>query len=180
MIEATTVVSFNTTNAVEVEYIFNIALDDTLNVDSSGEVVTQFGSGDEVYLIVNKSSNVTVDAVVVTDGSISYVGAVSRSGEEQVLFSKRDSSDDAVHSMAIVPTTVDVTYTGSRSGAYTKEVSSIGVVSFDPDITKTPFLANLIYSYNCSLYKLQAPVLSLAADETHNIAVVFYITVGDL
>ena len=179
MIEATTVVSFNTTDAAEVDYVFNIQLDDVLNINSDGDVVTQFGSGDKVYMTANKSTNVTVDAVVSTDGVMSYLGSVSRSGKDQVLFTQREKAEDDIHTMAIVPTVVDVTYTG-RLGAYTKETSRIGVVSITPDIAKTPFLANLLYDYSCSSYKLQAPILDLETDETYNIAVVFYITVGDV
>ena len=179
MIEATTVVSFNTSDGETADHVFSIQLDDTLNKDSKGEVVTQFGSGDNVYLTANKSTNVTVDAVICTAGAISSPSKVSRKGEEQVLFTEREKAEDGIHRMSIVPTVVDVTYTGSRRGAYTKETSNIGVVKLTPDIRKTPFLANLIYSYNCLLYCLSAPKLSLKADETYNIAVVFYITVGD-
>lgn len=174
-VQATTVVSFNDNNDTT-DYIFKIELDETLNLDENGDVKTSFSPGDVIYLQVNKSSNVDITAVAVTDGSITSTGVGARKGETSNLFSNREVATDDEFTLDRIPTNCAVSYTG-KQGAVEQSVTNIGQYKFVPDITSTPFIAKFNYSYKVNSYKYVAPTLDLEEDETYDVAIVFYITV---
>lgn len=183
-IEATTVVSFNSSEAESEEYIFNIELDDTLNLDSEGEPKTSFAPGDRVYLFVNKSFNVAVDAVAVTAGSVSSLGAGSRAGESTHLFATREvakAGEDppGKHTLDLITTSCNVSYIGN-TGRVFEEATKIDGRAFYPDAGRTPFIAKFNYVYPGRGYLVTPPTLVLAEDETFPLAVVFYITVNEV
>lgn len=177
-IEATTVVSFNTTDDTA-DYVFNLLLDDTLNLDSDGEPKTSFYDTDSaVYLLANKSTNVTIDQVLTTSGSIKSLGQVSRDKSETNLFTSLESAADDSYTIQMIPSSVDADWIGN-TGAVEGEISDIGITSYIPDIRLTPFLCEFSYYYSCDSYKFTPPSMSLSEDETFQVGIVFYITVVD-
>ncbi len=225
-VEATTVVSFNSTSDDE-DYIFSVQLDDTLNVDTNeaaaalsdeGEyasspylqiltdsyypsntknvsggiavdtdtdeitVVTTFPPESDVYLIINKSSNVTIDEVRCTGGSIRKQGTVTRTGSSDNLFPEieepEEGEDANTYSLDVVPTDVDISYVGNR-GRLSEEISSVGIATYTHNVRYAPFIAKFDYEYDCTLYKLKSPTMSLAEAETYSLGIVFYITVSE-
>lgn len=182
-VEATTVVSFNSSSDSE-DYIFNIELDDTLNLDSEGEVKTSFAPEDLVYLFVNKSFNVDVTAVAITAGSISSLGAGQRTGETTHLFATREQATakepfPGLYTLDYITTICDISYIGN-GGRVTKQTTPISGLALYPDIARTPFIAKLNYTYPGRGYLVTPPTMVLAEDETFPIAVVFYITVNEV
>ncbi len=187
-VEATTVVSFNSSSDTE-DYIFNIELDDTRNLDSEGEVKTSFAPGDKVYLFVHKSFNVDVTDVLVTAGSISRIagsegGPDYRSGESTNLFATKEEPKEGEetpgkYTLDVASDICNVSYIG-KEGRVTREVSNLGVFSYSPNINNTPFIAKFNYVYTGKGYLVTPPPMTLAEDETFPLAVVFYITVNEV
>ncbi len=192
-VEATTVVSFNSSSDTE-DYIFNIELDDTLNLDSEGKPGnTSFAPEDVVYLFVNKSHNVDINAVAVTAGSVHSLGGGSRAGEDIHLFATREIMSKAdeievvagvkdypgLHTLNFITTSCNVSYIGNI-GRVTAKTTSINGLSYYPDVARTPFMAKFNYTYGGRGYKVKPPIMVLAEDETFSLAVVFYITVNEV
>jgi len=177
MIEATTVVSFNKTSDTT-DYVFNLELDDILNLDSEGEPKSSFSPDDVVYILANKSSNVSITAVKSTAGNVSNLGGVSRNGDTTNLFAGRDPDEDDTFELGIIPTSVDISYIGNL-GRLSEEVSGIGVRTYTHNVDYAPFIAEFNYNYNCASYKLSPPPMDLGEGESFPIAVVFYITVSE-
>lgn len=174
MILATSVARFNDGN--ETDYIFNIDRDDLLNVGPDGKIISSFAPGDDIYYIVNMSSNVSIDEVVVTDGSMRSLGVVERSGSDQKLFTSREEKEKESLSIKHANPTVSYTFIGRRGKVYDK-LSAIGEKSFTPELSMTPFLCDFKYSFRAISFVFSAPDVILGKDETYDIGIVFYITV---
>lgn len=141
-------------------------------------VITTFPPGSDIYLLANRSSNVSIDDVRVTDGSIVSQGVVSRSGEESNLFTGIEDSADDEYQLSVVPSNVTTSYMGN-TGRLDQATSNTGITTFLHNVNYAPFLADFAYDYSCNLYKLQSPTMTIEEDETYSIAVVFYITVSE-
>jgi hypothetical protein len=173
-VKATTVVSFNGSD--DTEYIFNIELDDILNLDSEGNTKTSFSPSDIIYLIVNRSSNVDIEEIVCTDGTILSLGMVTREGVADNLFTSRDPKESDEFSLSHVPSSVTKSYVG-RTGFLTETVSSIGNRKYIPEQTLTPFLTKFTYSFQAISYEYTPPGITLGPEESYDVAIVFYIKV---
>lgn len=178
-IEATTVVTFGEGVSSQTDYLFTIEIDKLFNLDPDGNIKSTFDPDDgPVYLAVNKTSNVTITAVVSTDGSIQSVGNETRSEQQQNLFASRDQNDIDTLQLAHAFASLSYSYLG-RQGNVSSSTSSIGQVTLTPAISLTPFMADISISYPVVIYKLNPPEgLNLGEEDTYNIGVVFYITVN--
>jgi hypothetical protein len=175
-IQATTVVSFNSGSS-DTEYIFNLALDDTLNLDNDGEVKSSFSPSDSIYLQVNKSDNVDITGIEVTSGSIRSTGSDEREYSVSNLFTTRGDSDDTDEFvLEHIPGDCSVSFIG-KNGSVEKSLTPIKQFKFIPDRRKTPFIAKFDYTYEVLTYKFTAPTMDLDEDESFELAVVFYINV---
>lgn len=176
-VQATTVVTFGSGSS-GAEYVFEVALDDTLNIGSDGEVLSSFIPGDDIYLQVNKSSNVDIVEVAVTAGKVSATGSSTRTAEVTNLFTARINTEDSENDFTIthIPKQASVSYIG-KVGGVEKSVTSIGQFKYTPDKNKTPFIAKFNYTYKVSTYKWISPTMTLEGDATFDMAIVFYINV---
>jgi len=175
-IQATTVVSFNSGSS-DTEYIFNLALDDTLNLDSDGEAKSSFSPSDTIYLQVNKSDNVDITSIEVTSGSVRSTGSDEREYSVTNLFTTRgDSEDTDEFLLEHIPEDCSVSYIGKK-GAVEMSITSIEQFKFIPDRLKTPFIAKFDYTYEVLTYQFTAPTMDLNEDESFELAIVFYINV---
>lgn len=174
-VQATTVVSFN--SGSDAEYVFNLELDESLNLDLEGEVKSSFSPSDIIYLQVNKSDNVDIIDIVVTSGKISINGNDTREATVNNLFVARDETEDTGEFLLPhIASDFSVSFIG-KTGAVEDSVTSIGQSKLIPDKTKTPFIAEIKYTYKVTSYKFTAPDIELEENETYETAIVFYINV---
>lgn len=176
MFETTVTVVFN--DGEDNDHIILAELDDVLNVDSDGEVISTFAPGDEPYIRFNASDNVTIDSVVATDGGVLSLGNVSRTIELEQLFASNDAAEPDELSFSVVVDTVDVSYIG-RDGSFTTKDLGNGMLKYVGDIASVPFLMAATIDYTAKSYQLIPPTLNLDEEETYNIYVVFYVTVTE-
>lgn len=149
-------------------------LDDAMNVDSSGEVVTSFGPGDQIYFRTHISREVQITDIIATDGSIRSFGAASRNTTEEFVFASRDPLEPPQHSLSRVPSgSLSFKYIG-RSGSVSRSQTSNGVMTLQGDVNQVPYICEVSYNYACKSYLLQAPNVTLGEDETYHIVVVVY------
>lgn len=174
-LQATTVVTFNDGSS-DAEYVFNLALDDTLNLDSAGEVKSSFSPEDLIYLQVNKSANVDIKEVAVTAGVITKLRNDSRSNSVTNLFVSRPDTDSEEFVLEHIPESASVSYIGNK-GAVEKSVTAIEQFKYTPDMKKTPFIAKFDYEYEITSYRWSPPAIDLQDEETFDMAIVFYINV---
>lgn len=158
------------------DYLFYAEIDDVLNVDALGEKISSFSPGSTAYISVNHSSNIIIDSVVPTDGSIQFYETAGREKiNDGVLFASRDADDPDTEDLPVIPGSYAVECLG-RVGRLTSAANSYGQVTLTGDITKTPFMANITTQYSAKIYKLSIPDVQLDEDETYPIGVVFYIS----
>jgi hypothetical protein len=158
------------------DYLFEAELDEILNVDYLGEPTTTITPGSVAYIAVNHSSNIVIDSVVPTDGSIQFYNVESREKiDPSVLFAGRTAEDADVHDLPVIPNSYSLEYLG-RPGKVSAAASAFGQVSLTGDVTKTPFMAKITTTYQVKIYKLFVPDMVLAEDESYPIAIVFYIS----
>jgi len=174
-IQATTVVTFNDGSS-DAEYIFNLSLDDTRNLDAEGEVKSSFIPEDIVYLQVNKSSNVDIVDVAVTAGAIKQGSVSTRTNKVTNLFVSREGTDEEEFVLDHIPIDSSIDFIG-KNGKLEESTTIIGQFKYVPDKRETPFIAEFEYTYRVIPYIWTAPSMDLEAEETFDMAVVFYINV---
>lgn len=72
------------------EGILNLEVDD--RIDGLNKGVTDFAPGDEVGLLLYKTSNVVIDQIIVSSGNIQQAGQGSRPIEEFVTFANENTA----------------------------------------------------------------------------------------
>lgn len=158
------------------DYLFHVELDDTLNIDSNGEIISNIVPGSTVYIAVNHSTDIIIDSVVPTNGSIQFYQNSSRTFvEEGSLFSGRLADGADEYDFPVVPGSYSIEYLG-RPGKVTSSVNSAGQVTLTGDISKTPFMAKITANYPVKIYKFTTPDVTLGKDESYPIGIVFYIS----
>ncbi len=174
-LEDTLVTSFN--DGSDIDHVAIVELDDVLNVGSDGEEKTQFSPSDSIYVRLHLSKNVEVDEVVMTNGSISFVGSQTRTLEEQVFFTSRDVGSLTEHTPSVVPSASNIQYYG-RIGTPSKiKDETTGVVTYTgKDTIRVPYLCTMTHSYSVRIYKITPPNVTLVdEDDTYPIGAVFYL-----
>lgn len=158
-VAATLVIQFG--DGADSSAIAVVELDDTRNVDSAGEVKTQFAPGDLVWFFVHHAPTLRIGTVVPTSGSVASMGRVMipRTVEQQLW-----ADSEPVRLSYIPAGGVDVSWFGRTS---TLTLSGQEITASDP-----PAIGRLSYQIDAALYRLQTPVVSLGADETWPVAVV--------
>lgn len=169
-LEATIVVEFNGGGSDTSDYIARIQLDSVANEDKSS-----FLPGDEPVFEANFSSNVRVDNVISLEGSIRDVGTATRSEVFSNVFTSVDVDEPTTYQLPVVPSGTSISYKG-RGGLMTSEISSTGILTYTGDVGKAPFQAFIDTTYAAKLYRLTPPEITLEANETYEVIIVFYLT----
>ena len=161
----TIVVKFGESVSAADQALFVVELDNELNVDSEGEVKSQFFPGDEIFFLMHYDhSKMVVKAIKNTDGAVVVMGEVGRSKTEEMLFEASDAPVELQHTPSSGPS---AKWYG-RTSALTRDGRSVTAAS-------TPCLGDITYSYTATSAKLIPPALTLAADEEFPIAIVIYV-----
>lgn len=171
-IETTIVVSFNSSNANSAAVLAE--LDDVLNVDSDGKVVTSFGLDGEPYFRFNAPTNIRLDSVETHHGGILDHGTETRTLEVEQLFASRNKDTLDTLTLSVAHDQVSVDYVGN-AGRYTTAVTN-GIATFTGDADYTPFLLSASVEYTARIFQLIPGELDLGDDETLNIYVTFYVS----
>lgn len=178
MLETTILVSFNGGSS-SADHSILVELDDVLNVDSNGDVITSFGQEDTPHIRFAASTNVTLDAVVATAGGIIDLGTFPRSLNTEQLFASRDKDDKDTYTIPVVETSYSVSYVGN-TGGYTVTTEPYGVKTLTGSTELAPFLADIVANYRARIFRLIPPDMNLVNDDdTFQIYVVFYVTVAE-
>ncbi len=146
---------------------FNLAmLDKELNVDASGNELTQFAPGDVVYFLVQHDPSLKIVRVAATDGTVAAQGIRTVTMQDQVDFVAAGESVDIT---ALPSGAVTVGKWYGRQGAGMK------ITGRNVSVTSgTPAKADLDYKARMNGYKLVTPAVSLTEDETYPITVFIY------
>ena len=142
-----------------------IELDDSKNLDSDGEVKSQFYPGDKVYFLVHLPDGLRIERVASTDGMVVARGQVAQSRQQDLLFVGED------------PVSLSYQPAGSIAKNWQGKVGT-GWAQDDTGITVAggqPCLCKVSYSVAFLAYYLVPPALSLGEDETYTIIVVVYV-----
>jgi hypothetical protein len=137
-----------------------VELDESRNLTPDGEIKTTFSPGDVVYFLVHHAPQLRIGTVVPTDGYVVDLGRTQFARQTQQLF----ADGDAVSLSYLPAGGVDATWYG-RTSNLTQTGSSL--VAVDP-----PVIGDLRFSIEAALYRLQAPSVTLAEDQTYPVAVV--------
>lgn len=111
---------------------------------------SSFSAGEDVYLLVYKSSNVTISQAVASAGSVSSVGSTVVNVEEDVMF------EDSETSNIMRPATRGITDTlwlGRSLGALTLQSDKTTVKAAQKGIA----VARVTYKTDALVYKLTSP-----------------------
>lgn len=146
-----------------------IELDDlnNNNLDSDGDVKSTFLPGEQPVFLINHSSDLVIDNVLCTDGSISQTGSnQQRTRDKEVLFIKLDETVSLSYSGVDA---VSIDWWGNEG-----EISvSESVLTIDGGAIPCAGLSEFNVLFQ-NQYTLTPPALSLLSDETYKITIVVY------
>lgn len=162
-VKATIVVSFG--EGVDGSGSFVLArLDDELNVDRDGNVISSFEPGDQVFLIIQHDDTVRISKVVATHGVIEQLPDKDYGFVDRVLFA--DAGKEG--SLTAIPR-------GMVSRSPFGRQSTVMVAGRKVWIEAgEPVMYDLTYSARVKSYKLHTPSMALGADDEYPIAIVIY------
>ena len=160
----TIVVSFGDSVGADDQF-FIVELDDILNVDSSGEVKTQFQPEDDVFFLMHyDKSKLQIIDIKTTDSQVVIGDEVTRSTTIEYLFV--DPADP--QELTYIPgTEPEPSWYGNESGLR-REGRGLYALS-------CPCIGDVTYEYRATSARLVPPDITLAADETYPVAVVIYV-----
>lgn len=175
----------------DTDHIAVAGFDADLNVDLEGEVVTSFGPNESVGLWLHLSSNVKVDEVRVTDGSILNYDKTSlkhtagaRTKTIQHTFTSiddtvTDGKQDKLSSITfdVIPSSFALEYPYGNKGGPTAYEESLGVIKLvAEDVENIPYIVDMTVNFAVSLFTLQTPDVDLDEDGSYPLTIVFYIS----
>ncbi len=141
-----------------------IFLDDFLNVDAAGEVITSFAPGDRIYFLVQVLAGLVLEDVRCSDGSLSHLGNVTRQQTDRLNIAE---DTDSV-SLSKIP------HGGLTPVWYGNE----GDVSLNENELTVrgplPAVVDMSYSYRAISYLQIAPDIDLEADTTYPLMITAY------
>lgn len=145
--------------------LFIVELDDFLNIDSDGEVKTQFFSGDQIHFLMHyDSSKLVVKNIKTTDGQVVLGQKVNREKTVELLFDDPSTPQELMH----VPDSISVEQWYGRTSILRREGRSIYAES-------TPCIGDIVYEYSAIAAKLVTPNVEIEAGDEYPIAVVIYV-----
>lgn len=173
-LQDTLIVEF--TGDSDVDFIAVADFDDTLNLDADGESTRVFSPGNDIHFWLHLSSNMKVDEVRATYGTVTAGSVSSRSKVQRGLFTSIDSNDPTVVTLDSVPSSFNNTYYG-KLGFPTIRYGDFGVLTMTGgDIINIPYIVDVSYNFPVQLYTLKTPAMVLAEGESFPVAIVIYIS----
>lgn len=142
--------------------LVKLELDEKLN-----EGKTSFAPGDIINIRLQHDASLQLEKMLATDGMILSQGVGSRDLEEQLLFVEASDTHDLGY---LVSGGLSVDYFG-RQAEGLRRVGNRLVTITGGDL---PSLALVKYSAVFSLFKLLAPTVELADDESYPVTIVAY------
>ncbi|SHO52829.1 hypothetical protein [Desulfopila aestuarii] len=141
--------------------------DDTLNVESSGEVKSRFVPGDEAWLLIHADPGLQIVRVAATHGSVNASGQVVQQRSQDIGFGGVDDGQDLRYLPA-----------ASIVGQWLGRVG-VGLQIAGRRLTVQdgfPCLLRASYPVRFRRYRLQTPAMTLNTDETYPLLVYIYYT----
>ena len=148
--------------------LIKLELDDKMNVDSSGEEISSFAPGDNIYFRLHHDTTVQLARMASTDGEVEAQGSGSRTITEELLWVYLDDE----HELGYVPNNSGIT--SSHYGSEPSDIKKSGTKKMVISGGELPALSLVTYSANFSLYRLIAPDVDLAEDESWPVRIVAY------
>lgn len=149
---------------------FGVAmLDDVLNVDAAGEVKTSFAPGDQIHFLVQHDPSLRVDRVAATHGTIVQLPDKDYELTGDFTFAEPAEAQDLqiYHRGAVTQEWFGPSGIETRAG--------LSVANRQVQVAAaTPCLVRLTYHGLMKSYRLHAPNVTLAEDETYPVAIVIY------
>ena len=141
-------------------------LDDELNVDAAGEVITSFAPGDIIHFLVQHDPALRLARVAATDGAIAAQPDKSYRIEQQLTFlvANEDQDLQAIPSGAITKTPY-----GRVAAGWQVQGRKIRILGNDPVVYDLSYLARM------KSYRLHAPNVALGEDETWPVVIGIYL-----
>jgi len=160
----TIVVSFGDSVATDDQF-FIVELDGVLNVDSAGEVKTQFQPEDDVFFLMHyDKSKLRITDIKTTDSQVVVGREVTRSTTTEYLFVDPSTPQELTYIPDKKP---EPSWYGNES-ALRREGRSVYAAS-------CPCIGDITYEYKATSARLAPPDITLEADETYPVAIVIYV-----
>lgn len=142
-----------------------LELDDTLNIDADGQVITTFGEGQPIWFVLHVQPGYVPALTYQTDGMITYCGPVTRSRTmEGALWTPENISVELPHYPA-----GDVAVDWQGNSIALASVSGRTLAAADAELSLMA-RGNLSYAINCHLYRFDPPsALVLGDGESYTI-----------
>ena len=158
---ATIVVQFG--QGADSSAFFALELDETLNLDSSGEAKSEFAPGDEVWFWLQHDASLRVGSVACTSGMAVDCGQVRRERRQELTFASADSDESLSHLPATAPI---LTWYGNDGGPLAidgRTVRAGGAI---------PSTCDAVLAIDVRLYRYIPPPLQLADGQSWRSVVV--------
>jgi len=140
--------------------------DDELNVDAAGEVVTEFEPGDIIHFLVQHDPSIRISRVAATDGTIAAQPDKYYGLTEQLHFAENDEAQE----LALIPSgAITRTAYGRQAAGWTISGRSVKITG------GAPVVYDLEYRARCRSFRLHAPNVMLAEDETWPVFIDIYL-----
>lgn len=140
-----------------------LELDETLNLDSTGEPVSEFVPGDEVWFWVQHDASLRIGSVACTSGMAVDCGMVRRERRQELTFAGADSDESLSHLPATAPTLTWYGNDGSPLAIDGRTVRAGGA---------NPSTCDAVLAIDVNLYRYIPPPLQLADGESWRSVVV--------
>lgn len=149
-LNATFVVQFaaGETTAAAASNHLSAEIDDRLTGLNAGK--KSFAPGDTVWFLIYKGSNVTLDSVITTSGTVTASTPITVEREEEIVFAMTDAGQTEV---PVVGAITSYEWAGSSLGAVTVQADKTTVKS----ATSGAGIATIKYNATAIPYKLVAP-----------------------
>lgn len=140
-----------------------LELDETLNLDSSGEAKSEFAPGDEVWFWVQHDPGLRIGQVACTSGMAVDCGTVRRERRQELTFAAADSEETISHLPATAPTLTWYGNDGSPLAIDGRTVRAGGQI---------PSTCDAVLAVDVHLYRYIPPPLQLADGDSYRSVVV--------
>lgn len=149
-------------SVAEDQKFFVAEWDDELNVDSTGEVKSQFESGDNAHLYMHyNSAELAITSIKSTTGEVFRNGSSSRTKTDNATLFESPS------------TPVELSHRASGvSAVWYGRSSVLDLSGRQLTAASCPCIGDITYSFPCELATLVLPGVTLAADQEFPFAVV--------
>ena len=141
-------------------------LDDELNVDAEGEVVTSFAPGDIIHFVVQHDPALVIAGIAATSGTLAAQPDKYYQVEQQLTWLENNESQD----LEMIPAgAVTKTAYGRQPLGWSLTVRGLSITG------GAPVVADVSYKARMRSWRLHAPNVVLAEDETWPVVIGIYL-----